>query len=268
MSLGRDNHTNNVLVGAGEFYINLYDDRDNLTDERYLGDSVGGSLSVTTERVTVQSGDGPVARNLVDAVRSIERTLTLTLRDISHENLSLFVGAEAIEDVATRGAAVVDEAHTVKQGRFYQLGVSAEKPTGVGAVSEAGFAVAQAQGNRRFAPGADYRVDLKTGRLYIVPDAGIADGTELHVDYRPADNTNRRLVRTGDLRDVRAAIRYIETPTAGRPRHYYAPLCSIAPTGELALKSRDSEQQIGLTVSIIEPQGGAAALIIDGEVQQ
>ena len=267
MSLGRDNHTNNVLVGAGEFYINLYDDQDNLTDERYLGDSVGGSLSITTERVTVQSGDGPVARNLVDAVRSIERTLTLTLHDISPENLSLFVGASAIEDVATQATAVTDEEHTVKQGRFYQLGVTTERPTGVGTVARAGVTVAPAAGGGAYTVNTDYRIDAERGRLYIVPGGNIADDTAIHVDYTPVAAT-RRQVRTGDLKDVRAAIRYIETPTAGKARHYYAPLCSVAPSGELALKSRDSEQQIGLTVSILEPQGGTAALIIDGEVQE
>lgn len=266
MSVTTDNHTNNVLVGAGEFYLDLLDDAGNTTGERYLGNSVGGTLAVTTERITVQSGDGPVARNLVDAVRSITRTLTLTLNDISHDNLALFVGAQAVADVADAAVAVTDEALTVKPGRFYQLGVTAEKPSGLGAVSATPghTVVTSAEGNTTFAAGADYRVDASRGRIYIVPGGRIADGTEIQVDYTPVEAT-RRQVKTGDLRDVRAAVRYLETPTAGKGRNYYAALCSVAASGEVSLKSRDTEQQIGLTVSILEPQGGAAALVIDGE---
>ncbi len=48
-------------------------------------------------------------------------------------------------------------------------------------------------------------------------------------------------------------------------RNYYAPKYSIAAGGELALKSRDTEQQITLTCTILDPGEGKAALYIDGE---
>ena len=56
MSAAIDRHANNVVIGAGEFYIDLYDADDKLTGERYAGDTVAASLTVTTERATVVFG--------------------------------------------------------------------------------------------------------------------------------------------------------------------------------------------------------------------
>lgn len=115
-----------------------------------------------------------------------------------------------------------------------------------------------------YAAGDDYRVDAARGRLYIVPGGGIADGSEVLADYTPIAGS-RRQVKTGDLKDVRAAVRYIETPMTGKGRDYYAPVCSVAPGGDVGLLNREGEQQIQLTVEILEPGGGKPALLVDGE---
>ncbi len=268
MSITTNKHTDNVVVGAGELYLDLLDDDGATTGERYLGDGVGASLSVTTERVQVFSGTGPVARQLVNAVRSLTRSLSITLRDISPENLALFVGAPAPEDVTDAAGEVADEALTVRKGRWYQLGVKTDKPTGVGAIdADATKTVVTdtvESSPTTFVAGTDYTVDAERGRLYIEPGGGIADNTAILVDYTPLAAA-RKQVTTGDLKDIRAAIRYIETPVAGKGRDYYAPLCSVGPSGEIGLMNRDSEQQIQLTAEILEPGGGKAALLVDGE---
>ena len=125
----------NIVIGAGRLYADLLDGGE-YTGERYLGDAVGAALSITTERTQVFSGSGPVAEKLADIVRSITRTITLTLHDMSAENLALFVSGEAASE-AQAAAAVVDEALTVNPGRWYQLGAAKAKPGGVGAVSAA-----------------------------------------------------------------------------------------------------------------------------------
>ena len=264
--MSNESHVNNIVVGAGELYIDLLDADDKPTGERYLGDSPGASLSVATERVQVFSGDGPVARKLVDSVRSISRSLQITLHDVSLENLALFVGGETPTQVSDEATAVVDEALTVRPGLAYQLGASKDKPAGFGAVDGAAAktVVTNSDGSTTYTAGEDYRVDAKHARLYIVPGGDIAEGAKILVDYTPAA-ASRKQVRTGELKDVRAAVRYIECPTAGRGRNYYAPLCSIGPSGEMTLKSRDGAQQIQLTAEILEPEGGQPALFIDGE---
>ena len=47
---------------------------------------------------------------------------------------------------------------------------------------------------------------------------------------------------------------------------FYAPECLIRPTGDLTLlDGRNTEQQIGLTVAALKPDGELAALYIDGQ---
>ena len=266
MSITTEKHTNNTLIGSGEVYLDLLDAQDGTTGERYLGDAVSANLSVTTERAQVFSGTGPIAKKLVDQVRSLSRTFTITLRDISADNLALFVGAPEPATVADAAIEVENEPLTVRKGRWYQLGVSDDKPTGVGAVSAvaADTTVAKKTGNTIYVAGTDYTLDAKRGRLYIEPGGAIADGAELKVTYTPVA-ASRRQVRTGELSEVRAAMRYIEDSAAGEGRNYYAVLCSVGASGELGLMSRDTEQQIQLTCEILEPEDGRPALVIDGE---
>ncbi len=270
MSLATDRHTDNIVVGAGELYLDLLDDDGKLTGERYLGDGVSASLSVTTERTQVFSGTGPVARQLVNAVRSLTRSMSITLHDMSPENLALFVGAPGAGDVADAAAAVIDEALTVRQGRYYQLGVTPTKPTGIGAIDPTATPVVTGAGAASatvYVADTDYMIDAERGRILIEPGGAIADDTDILVDYTPLAAT-RKQVKTGDLKDIRAALRYIESPVAGKGRDYYAPLCSVGPSGEIGLMNRDTEQQIQLTAEILEPGGGKAALLIDGEAAQ
>ena len=128
-------HSDNIVIGSGELYIDLLDDAGKPTGERYLGDSPGASLSVSTERVTVTRADGPIRVRLVDRVRSIERSLSLILHDISAENLALFVAAPAPTEVAARAAGRTGNKAQVivpSADRWFALGQPDELPLGVG----------------------------------------------------------------------------------------------------------------------------------------
>ena len=66
----------------------------------------------------------------------------------------------------------------------------------------------------------DYTIDADRGRIYIDPKGGIADG-KIRVSYTPVA-ASRKQVKTGDLREIRAAVRYIEDTDTGKGRNYYA----------------------------------------------
>ncbi len=265
MTAARDVHRNNVLIGSGEVFLDLLDEEGATTGERYAGDTAGAVLSVTTERLTVFGGDGPVAALLADRARSQTRTLALVLRDISLDNLALFVGAPEPQSLAAVSAAVTGEALTVQPGRWYALGVSDDRPSGVGAVSgkPGEFSVTDAAGATVYTAGSDYDLDAAHGRLHIAAAGAVGADTRVLVSYKPAA-PQRRQARAGAPRTARCAVRYIEDSDLGAERHYYAPLCIISAGDELALKSRDSEQQIHLVCEILEPGGSKAALLIDG----
>ena len=288
-----DKRTDNIVIGAGEVYLDLHEGGAP-TGERYLGDAVGAALEITTEETTVFSGSGPVAQELARIARSVARTVTLTLHDISLENLALFtVGAVKRLDGM---AAVSGEPAVFRPGRWYQLG-GAARPAGVlGLATPANKAAAinavtvastaqtpvtatQAVAAKRFGVGGNeteqkgqYIVDFERARVFWLPadhplylaKAGVVDGTEIGIDYTP-DDAAREQVQSA-LGQVIGAFRYIEDSAEGQGRNIYAPRCSIQPAGGLTLlDGRSTEQQIRLAVSMLEPGGGQPALYIDGQ---
>ena len=269
-----DKRSDNIVIGAGEVYLDLHEGGAS-TGERYLGDAVGAALEITTEETTVFSGSGPVARELARIARSVTRTVTLTLHDLSLENLALFTVGEMRR--LNAAAPVSGEPAVLRPGRWHQLG-GADRPAGVlGLPSPADKATAIAAG--QFAAGAgeteqkgQYIVDYDRARIYWLPPdhplyaakAGVADGTDVSLDYTPDDGARDQV--QGALRQVIGGFRYIEDAAEGRGRNIYAPRCSIQPAGGLTLlDGRSSEQQIRLAVSMLEPGGGRPALYIDGQ---
>jgi len=270
MAVARDEHTNNVVIGSGEFFIDLEDSAGKLTGERYVGDSVGGTLSSQTERVTVLSGDGPVAKTLLNKVRSKTHSLSIVLRDMSMENFALLMGVDAPTDSAAVAAtAVTDEEHTVMQGRWYQLGRSDKKPFGVPGVAAAGLAVTNSDGSTTYTADTDYKVDADRGRLFIVVGGGIASAAAetIKVDYTPvaALAGATQDVAVTDIKDLRGAIVYLEDSEDGEGRNIYARRCSISASGETALKSRDSEQQITVAAEVLDPGAGVPLIVVEGK---
>ena len=286
-----DQRTDNIVIGAGEVYLDLHEGGAP-TGERYLGDAVGAALEITSEETTVFSGSGPVARELARIARSVSRTVTLTLHDISLENLALFTMG-AMKHIAA-ASPVSGELAVFRPGRWYQLG-GAARPAGVlslaapaskaaainavtvASTAQAPVTAAQAIAARRFGASeteqtGQYIVDYARARIFWLPadhalhqpKAGIQAGTGLAIDYTPDDAARDQV--QGTLGQLIGAFRYIEDSAEGRGRNIYAPRCSFQPAGGLTLlDGRSSEQQIRLAVSMLEPGGGQPALYIDGQ---
>lgn len=163
MTGASERHTDNIVIGSGALYIDVLDADGETTGERYLGDAVAAALAVAGERVEVFSGSGPVARRIVNRVRSLTRTLSMVLHDISMDNLALFAGVAAANEVPAAKGAVTGEARTVTPGRWYALGDPAADPSGAGAVS--GVSVTGPDGDPAYAEGDDYALDAARGRL-------------------------------------------------------------------------------------------------------
>ncbi len=292
MSLAKTQHTTNTVLGAGEVFFDEEDAGGNLTGERYLGDSVSATIGSTTERTQVFSGDGPIAEALVDIVRSVERTMGFSLRDMSLENWDLFILGAGVSDSAAVAAARVTGADAwafkAMKGRWFQVGATAANPSGIGPVKDVTVddkvpgafdagkdaliitsAAAAPANNNTITRADNYQVDTDTGRIYIEEDAaGFVDGTTYYVHYVPPaalDAGKRKIAKTGEIRQRRGAVRYIETPAAGKGRNVYARRVVLAPSGEAAVKSRDTEQQLAFTGAIQAAPAGSVDLMIDGE---
>lgn len=282
MTVARDQHTNNVVLGAGEIYIDRYGADGNPTNrERYLGDSVGGTISITTERTTIQSGDGQVAQDLVDIIRSVSRTMGFTLHDMSLENWGLFlIGGDPVSLAAVSATEITDEViGNLKAGESYLLGIGPNRPSGVGELSAKpsakngdgnGNAITPANvatkglpnGDTAKIPASEIIIDIKAGMVTAVKDQ-----TNLRVTYTPAAKSagDSRIVKaTKETQSITCAIRYIEdAPGGAKGRNVYVRKANLVPAGEMALKSRDTEQQMAFTGTVVEPAAGWAFISID-----
>ena len=272
MSKARNRHTNNTVIGAGECFIDVLGPNESTQGERYLGDTPSGVLRIETEETTVVAGDGATPRMLARVVSRIARSFEVNVQDVSPENLALFVlGTDGEQVDAATAVARTDAAAAlaVEPGHWYQLGVSASKPAGVGSVKKTGFNVYSAtSGGTTYTPTSfhsddrvnevgDYTLDHEAGRLYIEPGKRINKGT-VYVAYTPVGQT-LKTVAASPRKQIKAAFRYVEDATQGRGNNYYAPVAIIRPGGDMVLKDRTAAQSLTLNVDVLQPADGAKA---------
>ena len=272
-TIARDRSTNNIVFGAGEIHIDLYDDDGNLTGERYIGSSPGLSLSAQIERTQTYDDDGAVASKIVDFVRTIDRNLQFQCKNISDENLALFIAGETETITYTETAVTDEDLGAVKQGRSYIIGKTAARPLGLQHKPSA-VTVTENGGGTSFTESTSsvrnaYVLDDQ-GRIYIEVKAGakaaaiIPDGTELEIDYTPkaASYTQAKAFRA---KQIRCALHYIEFPAnpKSKPRDLYALDCNLSASGEFAVKSRENPQTMSFDCAIQEPAAaGTPSLVI------
>ncbi|RLJ20802.1 hypothetical protein DJ031_04640 [bacterium endosymbiont of Escarpia laminata] len=250
----------NIVLGAGYLYFDEEDASGNLTGERYIGDTPGFSLSIATEKVDIDSSDGPVAEELVSITKKVKRGGSVGVRDVEGDNLAAFVLGDKSTKTQT-STPVVDEAHTVDTDRYYQLGASVSNPTGVRNVSS--VVVTGTGGTPTYTVTSDYVVNAVEGRIYIVPGGAITDGTGILVDYTPAANTREQVVSNTSGAKT-GALRFVADNTAGANRDLYIPRCEMAPSGDLSFKSRDNAQEMTFDINV-QTKTGYAQVYIEGQ---
>ena len=281
MTVARQIHNNSIVAGAGEVRLALRLPGGDYDGERYVGDSASLSLAVTRNVIDVQSGDGATPRTLKQIVTSTERSFSLTLNDTNIDNLALFFQADIGEQDNTN-TAVTDEKLSVYPDRWYTLGQRAANPLGWGALkdlasttitsdpsgttysltTDADYVADEQVGNKDRST-HDILVDLKRGAFYISPygDLKAAGPHKLLVDYTPAEPETKRQTFRSTTKAQEGAIRYTEQGTDGEPgQDIYARLCSVTASGESALKGRDSQRQIGLSLTVLKPDDGYPAI--------
>ncbi|AOH36878.1 hypothetical protein BGP89_11365 [Luteimonas sp. JM171] len=255
-------------IGAGRLYFEITNALGVPIDgggEVYLGDSPGFALTVESESLEDWTSDGPIAEKDVDVAIRVNRSFNLTTKNISFENLGLFVIGTAAQVQQAAGSVTDEEIASVTPGRFYQLGATSGNPTGVRGVTSV-VVTDDDVSPVTFDLNDDYELDAATGRIRIVEGGAITQGTTLLVSYTTPANT-RGQVTTDNLGAKYGRLRYVEDATFGEPKDVYAPFVQLKPTGELPFKSRDSVQQMGWEVSVQSPPAGGSALYIDGRPQ-
>jgi len=255
--------TKNTVLGSGYLYFDKLDANGNYTGERYIAETGNFSSTVNAESLEAWSQDGAIAEKKLDQPTRVTRDCAFNAESIDDALLELFFIATKSTQSTSAGsktAQPINAGNGVKQGRWYQLGVSAEQPAGVRGIENVAIKDAVPT---TYTIDTDYKLDATGGRIYIVIGGNIADDTVITADYDETTTTWDEWV-TNDNGAAQGALRFVADNTAGTNRDYYYPKVTLKPDGEYALKSREDIQQVGFAVSVLNPGDGRAALYING----
>lgn len=122
------------LIPGGKIYFDLFNDALEKTGERYLGLTPGFTLSIASEKIQSYSAENGLQELDDETLIKITRTGKLTVRQISLENLGMFLAGQA-STASQASGSVTNEAIDVLADRYYQLGATVANPSGVRSVS-------------------------------------------------------------------------------------------------------------------------------------
>lgn len=246
-------------VPKGIVFFDPFDANGNLTGEIDLGNTPGANLSVETTNLEHFSSRGGLNEKDRDIPLSISRNFALTIDNISFENLAYFIIGD-VADLVQSNTPVVDEAITVQQGRWYQLGSGI---TATGVRNTTSVVIQDDTDTTTYTLTTDYLVDEALGRIFIVEGGTIADDDVLHVDYTPATETRKRV--TAASTPISGAMRVVADNPEGTNKDAYFPSVSLKPSGELPLiAAEDSWASMGMDVGINKKTASTPAAYFDG----
>jgi len=253
-----DTRTNRYVLGAGKLFFAPESESGSVAAERYIGNTPGFEISIESTRIDLFDSDGPTAEKVEDVVTQVVRSSIIQCNNISDENLALFVIGELSEVASAAGNVLNESFGTVQGDRWYQLGSSEQRPSGVRAVSD----VALDDGSTPYTLGVDYELDVELGRFYVLPEGAMV-GNPVFADYNTTDGAMSRII-TADLGSIVGALRYIANNTRGPNRDVYASRVQLSPDGSLAFKSRTDWMQMQFNAEFLKRSAAYPALEING----
>ena len=255
--------TNEYAIPRGRVYFDRFDESGNKTGEVAFGNCPGFTFTAETEKAEHFSSEAGLAEKDASLIVRVNRTGTLTCDNFSLNNLALFISGQ-IETQTQASGSVTAEAHTVKVGRIYQLGVSGTAPAGVRNVSA--VVVKDSAGTVTYTLGSDYEVDLALGRVQVLAGGLIDDGDVIKVDYTRSATTWDR-AKSGATAEVSGAMRVVAANASGTNRDWYFPKVTLTPSGDLPVIQEGTEfTTMEFGVEILRPANGEA-MYVDGRPQ-
>lgn len=251
--------SNEYQIPRGKVFFDQYNASDVLTGERYLGNCPGVSIAIESEKSDHYNSEGGLREKDASVLVQVDRTGTLNCDNLSMDNLRLFLSGST-ETVTQGTTAVSNEAHTVQQGLYYQLGRTLANPAGVRNIGS--VVVTDAAGTTTHTAGTDYNIDLVLGRIQIL-NVGIENNEVIHVDYTPTAKTWTR-VKTGSNAELYGALRIVSDNASGDNRDFYMPLVTLTPSGDLTLIAEGTDfSTMAFGLEVLKP-ANAEAIYVDG----
>ncbi len=249
--------TKNYTLGKGRVFFDAFAQGTlNPQGERYFGDTM--EFNVTSESEALDHFDNDAGIRVKDAsvLLELSRTGSLITENISPENLAMFFLGQTAKLSQAAQTGQTSTFPAVKQGYYYQLGTTAQRPEGVRNVENVTIDGAEA--------GTDFIVDNVSGRVQIVEGGSITEGSAVTVTFDVAAATITRIVTAADA-EIKGALRYISTNPQGEKFDYFFPYVSLQPNGDFALKSGEEWQQLGFAFEVLKKDDNTEAMYINGQ---
>lgn len=255
---------NNLTLGRGELWFSRF--KPNTQDpegERYFGNSPEFSATIESETIDHYDSDHGVNEKDESVPISTNRTGSFVTDNIDPENIALFFFG-SVSALSVTGAAVAgEEINGVIPGLTYQLGTTANNPSGARLLADTPAPTVTddtTPSPTTYTAGTDYTLDLELGRLTVLKGGAIALGTNLRIGYTTTTSTRERIISGSS--PISGALRYLSFNPVGKHYDWYMPYVKLTPNGDYALKG-DEWQQIPFNVEILK-KSGLEALYIDG----
>lgn len=243
---GQASNEQNLFLGRGKLYVDVWDDDGESTGEEYVGvASVYEPQAPQDESVQMYDYGARTAPLLAKVATRRSMAMKATMHEMTLENLRMALLGN-ISARAQGADSAEDEDVTARLGKYVKLAYR----------NVSSVVVEPAAGGTAFVEGTDYEVDATTGRIYFIPtaeDGTIADEAELHVSYDYAADTSRTLA-AGAASTVEGSLRFIGDPFRGQRYELEVWHFQITPEGGIGFIS-DELGNIQLTFDVIGEEG-------------
>jgi len=259
------------VIGKGRLYFAMFGQgsKTSVTGERYLGNSP--ELTMTREQETLDHIDADEGLNVKDESIVISNGIagSFTLDSIEPENVAMWFGGNIDRSAILAGTAIVDKDFAAVRGRSFQIGATAEHPSGARKINNVKVAIV--------VPGAlpadppvvtelpqldgNVEIDLDRGRIYIERDAPDIDNADvLRVTYDQEATVRTIVIAKGD--QIRGQLRFESTNPVGSRSDYFWPYVTITANGDYALKG-DEWQSMSFNYEVLKLDGSTERVYID-----
>ena len=252
------NAAGNYTLGRGRVLFATFASGQTPGPWRYLGNTPEFNLTIEEETLDHFSSDDGIREKDDSVSLEVTRTGTFICDDIQADNIALFFFGSKTTITQASQSGQSENFSAVNQGEILQIGYTSAAPFGSRALSA--LTVTGTGGTPTYVLDTDYAVDLDRGLIQIISGGGIADGTDIEVNFTIDAFTSDRVVSGSS--PITGAMQYLANNPKGKNRDVFMPNVTITPNGDLPLKG-DEWQQIPFSLEVLKPTTGEAIYFND-----
>lgn len=255
----------NYTLGRGKLYLALFAPGTQAPGGyRYIGNTPSITMTSESETLDHYSSDSGVRNKDESVLLQLDRSGAFTTDSINPGNLALVLQGDysTVATAAGTGSTTVIEPTQSAQGMTYQLGVSANAPSGARLVSNVVVTNTETPATI-YVAGVDYLVDEARGMLTILETStgGIANGTGITATFDVAESSRIQIVSS--TKTVEGAMMYKADNPVGINYDYFWPWVKLTPNGDFELKG-DEWQTLSFNFETLI-KGDMAMVYVNGQ---